>query len=204
MNQQKFVLVTDKRRINPFIRKQRLLTSDEQQELFQFRIGAKEIDFKSEQYRLTSFDQLYSYSVARLIDIEYDETSVVRSFDVLWHPTWVESSSTVDMPDLNAAYWTYVTSKSDHILDVCPYNNEYRDTVRRILDHKIVWNNDHNCIEPIYLIQWAIEHVTLESYENPNYVKYARLIREYILRNDMKEFSSISRRRWFGGNNPTD
>ena len=188
--------ITNKRQIQRAMRNMHGLSAQEKRGVPVFQTGPDEIAFKVEDFRFQSIYQMYDYQVAKVFDIEYDESDIVRSFKAIWNPTWVESLEIGEVNEVIKAYWTHVKSKQE-LLDICPYADEFGSNIRRIMDHLFVYNEYHKCIYPIFLIQWAIETITLESFTDSEYSKYARLLMRYIQVNHRYEFDLRSQNRWF-------
>ncbi|KAJ6215930.1 hypothetical protein RDWZM_010430 [Blomia tropicalis] len=197
-NSEEFEIVTDNDIIDGQAHEYRFYMMDQitKDKLKKYQNGEYEIEFSPEDYRFHSFEQLEQFSIENIIHFNYNSSNVVKSFTVIWRPTWIYSIFAKTFSELLTAYWTHVLTGED-LLDMCPYNDSLKHNVRRVLDHRFILHKNTRVINPIYLLQWSLENVTLKLFNSKHYSKYAKIVKEFILQNDIKEFNPNSRKKWF-------
>ncbi|KAJ6216097.1 hypothetical protein RDWZM_010597 [Blomia tropicalis] len=145
-----------------------------------------------------SVPKLEKFSLACINNFQIDpNTGKICSFDAGWDPTWVWNCNTNNMGELKKAYWTHVI-EDEQLLDVCPFDDGLDHNVRRVLDHKFIKNTDNNYVQPVFLVEWAIQKVTLDMFKGPEFADYAKIIKEFVIKNNVQEFDVESRQLWFG------
>ncbi|KAI2802340.1 hypothetical protein BLOT_009784 [Blomia tropicalis] len=153
-------------------------------------------EFTSDMFPFT-FDMIGNYTIAKMFAFKHDQQSnLVESFGVLWNPSWLWFDDTQSMNELKKAYWTHVKHNTP-LVDMCPLDDGKQHNVRRVISHEFIYNAEKKKSEPVYLVEWAPEIVTLESYQDPDYVEYAAIIKQYVADNHINQFDTASRNLWF-------
>ncbi|KAJ6219919.1 hypothetical protein RDWZM_005731 [Blomia tropicalis] len=142
-----------------------------------------------------SLDLIEKYSLDEIVNYERNPIDGrINSIRVRWNPTWLWDISTRGMMEVKIAYWGYVRDPND-LRDPCPPEDGIQHQVRRILMHKFLRKGQKN--HCAYLVEWAIETVTVDAFKSKNYEIFRNIIIEFLRNNFKKIMTKSDQLLWF-------